>query len=111
MVKGHKSSLTGEPIYCVGAGGIYDGRGLAMALNYGAQAIWVGTRFVCCTESGASLSHKQAIINASNHDTIRSEIYTGRPLRIIKNDYAINWEINRKEEMRKLLKNGVLPRQ
>ena len=30
----------------VGAGGIYDGRGLAMALSFGCQAVWVGTRFV-----------------------------------------------------------------
>eukprot|EP01084_Bolivina_argentea_P291024 500089_1 len=81
-----------------------------MSLTYGAQAVWVGTRFVCSTESGASDAHKQAIIDSSNHDTIRSEIYTGRPLRIVKNDYALNWENNRKEEMKKLLKNGILPR-
>mmetsp|Transcript_63598 Transcript_63598/g.57270 ORF Transcript_63598/g.57270 Transcript_63598/m.57270 type:complete len:353 (+) Transcript_63598:15-1073(+) len=110
MIKGKRSELNpNQPIYAVGAGGIYDGRGLAMALNYGAEAIWVGTRFVCSTESGASNAHKQAIIDASNHDTIRTEIFSGRPLRVVKNDYILNWERNRKDEMRKLLKNGILP--
>eukprot|EP01084_Bolivina_argentea_P149285 260798_1 len=111
MVKkgGYKSPLTGQPIYCVGAGGIYDGRGLAMAFNYGAEAVWIGTRFVCSIESAAHTKHKQAIINASNHDTIKTEIYSGRPLRVIKNEYNMDWEMNRKEEMRKLLQSGIRP--
>merc|ERR1712160_97744 len=33
--RGKKSPLTGDPILVVGAGGIFDGRGLAMALNAG----------------------------------------------------------------------------
>merc|ERR1719502_803877 len=53
LCKGFKSSLTERPIYVVAAGGIYDGRGLAMALSYGAQAVWVGTRFVMSKESGS----------------------------------------------------------
>jgi NAD(P)H-dependent flavin oxidoreductase YrpB (nitropropane dioxygenase family) len=47
LCRDKKSPLTGEPIYVVAAGGIYNGRGLAAALCWGAQAVWVGTRFVC----------------------------------------------------------------
>src|ERR1700721_1438507 len=46
LVKSHRSPLTGQPIYVVGAGGVYDGRGLAANLAWGAQAVWVGTKFV-----------------------------------------------------------------
>eukprot|EP01083_Nonionella_stella_P045351 121865_1 len=81
-----------------------------MALSYGAQAVWIGTRFVCSVESGASRKHKQAILNSNMHGTIRTEVYSGRPMRTIKIDYAENWEKNRKDEMIKLLKSGVVPR-
>lgn len=40
-VKGHKSPLTGQPVYVVGAGGVYDGRSLAANLMWGAQGVWV----------------------------------------------------------------------
>jgi len=110
LVRGHKMPLYPQHnVYVVGAGGIYNGRGLAMALNYGCEAVWVGTRFVCAEEAGASLDHKEAIVKAGYEDTFRSLIYTGRPMRIIKNDYAVDWEENRREEMDKLLKKGVIP--
>lgn len=59
-IKGKKSPLTGGPVYLVAAGGISDGRSLAASLAYGAQAVWVGTRFVACVEAGAPKAHKDA---------------------------------------------------
>jgi len=109
LVKGHTSKLTGGPIYVVAAGGIFDGRGLAAALTWGAQAVWVGTRFVCAAEAGAPPRHQQAILKASFHDTIRTLIFTGRPMRVIKNDYIMKWENDRAEEMKQLLSAGTLP--
>jgi len=109
LCKGHKSKLTGGPIYVVAAGGIYDGRGLAAALMWGAQAVWVGTRFVCATEAGAPPRHQQAIIGAGFHDTIRTTIFTGRPMRVIKNEYIMLWENSRQQEMKELQSQGVIP--
>ena len=109
LCRQHKSPLTGDNVYVVGAGGIYDGRGLAMALNYGCEAVWVGTRFVASEEAGASLAHKEAVINAGYDDTFRTLIYTGRPMRIIKNEYAIGWHENRRDELERLLAKGVIP--
>jgi NAD(P)H-dependent flavin oxidoreductase YrpB (nitropropane dioxygenase family) len=58
-VKGHKSPLTKGPVYVIGAGAVFDGRGLAANLMYGAQAVWVGTRFVASQEAGAPKKHKE----------------------------------------------------
>jgi len=107
--KGKVSPLTGKPVYVVAAGGISDGRGLAMSLCFGAKAVWVGTRFVASVEGGASDDHKEAVVKASFDDTYRSLIYTGRPMRIIKNEYASDWHENRREEMQKNLDSGVIP--
>jgi len=109
MCKGKKSPLTGEPVYVVAAGGIFDGRGLAMALSLGAQAVWVGTRFICATEAGAPRGHVKSVLSATVHDSIRTIIYTGRPMRIRKDEYVEDWENNRKTEMMKLAKKGIIP--
>lgn len=120
LCQGKKSSLNGQPIYVVAAGGIYNGKSLAAALMYsllilrlinrfGAQAVWVGTRFVCANEAGAPKSHQQAVIESTYDETIRTLIFTGRPLRVRKNPYIMNWETERREEMQDLLEKGVLP--
>ncbi|KAI9024523.1 2-nitropropane dioxygenase, partial [Hyaloraphidium curvatum] len=109
LVKGRTSPLNGKPILVVAAGGIADGRGLAMALALGASGVWVGTRFVNSKEAGASPRHQQHIIKATHHDTIRTLIYSGRPLRVFKTPYVANWEENRQEEIKRLTSAGVLP--
>jgi len=104
-----KAPLTGGPVYVVAAGGIFDGRGLAAALTWGAQAVWVGTRFVCAKEAGAPPRHQQAIVDADYSDTIRTIIFTGRPLRVLKNDYIMKWENDRQAEIKELTTKGVIP--
>merc|ERR1711862_159927 len=78
-VQGKISPLTGEQVQAVAAGGIADGRGLAMGLSLGASAAWVGTRFICAEEAGAPPRHQKAVLAASFTDTMRTIIYTGRP--------------------------------
>ncbi|KAF8758992.1 2-nitropropane dioxygenase [Rhizoctonia solani] len=108
-VKGRKSPLTGGPVYVVAAGGIYDGRGLAANLMYGAQAVWVGTRFVASKEAGAPPKHKELVVAAGHEDITRTLIYTGRPLRVYKTPYVADWEENRREEIKELTSKGILP--
>jgi NAD(P)H-dependent flavin oxidoreductase YrpB (nitropropane dioxygenase family) len=54
-----KERFTDSKVNVIAAGGIYDGRGLAAMLMYGAQAVWVGTRFVAATEASAPKKHKE----------------------------------------------------
>ena len=109
LCRGRKSPLTGGPVYVVAAGGIFDGRGLAMALSLGADAVWVGTAFITAEESGAPPAHQRAVVETSSEGTHRSLIYTGRPLRIRVNDYSKDWEENRQQELKTLLSQGTLP--
>lgn len=59
-VKGRKSPLTGKDIIVIGAGAVYNGRSLAANLMWGAEGVWVGTRFVASIEAGAPKAHKDA---------------------------------------------------
>merc|ERR1719191_2192037 len=77
VCRGHTSPLTGGPVLVVGAGGIFDGRGLAMALAAGCAGVWVGTRFIASDEAGAGPYHKKSVVDADYNDTVRSTIYTG----------------------------------
>ena len=39
IVKGRTSPFTGKPIYVIGAGAVFDGRGLAANLSWGAHGV------------------------------------------------------------------------
>lgn len=51
--------MTDDQVHVIAAGGIYDGRGLAASLMWGAQGVWVGTRFVASEEAAAPKKHKE----------------------------------------------------
>jgi nitronate monooxygenase len=59
----------------IAAGGIGDGRGIAAALCLGASGVWMGTRFIATQESGAHPEYKQAIVEAAESETVRSDIF------------------------------------
>jgi NAD(P)H-dependent flavin oxidoreductase YrpB (nitropropane dioxygenase family) len=102
------SPLTGEQILVVGAGGIFDGRGLAAALSMGCSGVWVGTRFVASEEAGAGPYHKRSIVAADYTDTVRTTIYTGRPMRVFKTPYVMDWQENRVQERLELESKGIM---
>jgi len=71
----------------VSSGGIYDGRGMAACFALGAQGVWVGSRFAMTHEANCNHGWHKVNLAAKSGDTIRSEIYTGRPLRCLKNPH------------------------
>lgn len=109
QVKGHKSPLTGEPVQVVAAGGIHNGRGLVAALAWGASAVWVGTRFVASEESGAPPDHKQHVLDAQWDQTVRTLVFSGRPMRVFRSKYVDDWETNRQQEIKDLTSKGIVP--
>ncbi|KAJ5811215.1 Aldolase-type TIM barrel [Penicillium robsamsonii] len=109
LVEGKKSPLTGQPVQVIAAGGLYSGRSVAAALMLGASAVWIGTRFILCDEAGAPTAHQEAVRTSGFEDNIRTIIFTGRPLRVRKNPYIVNWEENRHEEIKQLTSKGIIP--
>ncbi|HWD25694.1 MAG TPA: nitronate monooxygenase family protein [Rhizomicrobium sp.] len=76
----------------IAAGSIVDGRGLAAALALGAQGVWMGTRFIAATEAHAGGLYKQVIVDANDEDTIITRSYSGKPMRVFKNEWVADWE-------------------
>ena len=81
-----------DPVPVLAAGGIGDGRGLAAALAIGCVGVWVGTRFLASKEGGAMDIQKKAIVNATDEDTRRTYLYTGKTSRAIYNKFHDLWE-------------------
>ena len=101
--------MTGQPVQVVAAGGIFNGQSLSAALMLGASAVWVGTRFVLSEEAGAPKAHQEAVRTSGFDDNVRTIIFTGRPLRVRKNEYISNWEENRQAEIKELTGKGTIP--
>ena len=80
------------PTPVLAAGGIGDGRGVAAALAVGCVGVWVGTRFLASVEGGALPIQKETIIEATDEDTRRAYLYTGKTSRAIYNSFHDLWE-------------------
>ena len=80
------------PTPLLAAGGVGDGRGLAAALACGCVGVWVGTRFLASEEGGALPIQKETIVEATDEDTRRSYLYTGKTSRTIYNQMHDLWE-------------------
>ncbi|KAH9044423.1 2-nitropropane dioxygenase, partial [Lactarius pseudohatsudake] len=84
LCKDAKSPLMGEPIIIVAASGIADGWGLTTALSYSASGVWVGTCFMASIESRVPPLHKQLVVLSGYDDTVKTLVYSGRPMHIRK---------------------------
>src|ERR1700758_3373981 len=74
------------------AGGIADGRQIAAALTVGAQGVVIGTRFIATPEAQAAQGYREAIVRAHEDSTLRTRAYTGKTCRVIRTEYALEWE-------------------
>lgn len=81
----------------IAAGGIMDGRGVLAALVLGAQAVQMGTAFVTSLESGVTKSHKEAILNSNEEQTVVTSTFSGKPARGIRNEFIMKMMKHEKE--------------
>ncbi|HTR70611.1 MAG TPA: nitronate monooxygenase family protein [Mycobacteriales bacterium] len=74
------------------AGGIGSGAQIAAALALGCQGAWSGSQWLMVEESENTSVQQAAYIQATSRDTTRSRSFTGKPCRMLKNDWTQAWE-------------------
>jgi NAD(P)H-dependent flavin oxidoreductase YrpB (nitropropane dioxygenase family) len=79
------------PAPVLGAGGIGSGRQIAAALALGAQGVWLGSLWLTTQESNSGPAVLQAYLEATSADTVRSRCYTGKPARMLRNQWTDAW--------------------
>ncbi|RMD83261.1 MAG: nitronate monooxygenase [Candidatus Dadabacteria bacterium] len=80
------------PTPVLAAGGIGNGRQIAAALAMGAQGVWLGSIWLTTTESDWPEPHKESLLEATSADTVRSRSLSGKPARMLRNDWTEAWE-------------------
>jgi len=82
----------GGAVPVVAAGGIVDGRGLAAALALGADGVWMGTRFIATPEARSVVGYKDALLRAGEDATTISRAFSGKTMRVLRNEYTQFYE-------------------
>jgi len=80
------------PIPVLAAGGIGSGQQIAAALALGCQGAWSGSQWLMVEEAENTPVQQEAYIKAGSRDTVRSRSFTGKPCRMLKNDWTDAWE-------------------
>jgi NAD(P)H-dependent flavin oxidoreductase YrpB (nitropropane dioxygenase family) len=80
------------PTPVLAAGGIGTGAQIAAALAMGAQGVWTGSLWLTVEEAEAEPAQIDSLLRASSEDTVRSRSFTGKPCRMLRNDWTEAWE-------------------
>jgi NAD(P)H-dependent flavin oxidoreductase YrpB (nitropropane dioxygenase family) len=81
-----------DPMPVLAAGGIGNGRQVASALAMGAAGAWTGSLWLTVEEADVPPAQMQTYVEATSHDTVRSRSFTGKPCRMLRNDWTEAWE-------------------
>ncbi len=79
------------PTPVLAAGGIATGRQMAAAMAMGAAGAWTGSLWMTVEEAEAEPAEKESFLKATSEDTVRSRSWTGKPARMLKNDWTDAW--------------------
>jgi NAD(P)H-dependent flavin oxidoreductase YrpB (nitropropane dioxygenase family) len=79
------------PTPVLAAGGIGTGRQIAAALALGAQGAWTGSIWLTVEEAECPPEQQESYVRATSRDTVRSRSWTGKPCRMLRNDWTDAW--------------------
>ena len=92
----------------IAAGGIADGASMAAAFALGAEGVQMGTRMLASLESNVHDGLKQAVLDASETDTVLVNRQNGKPLRVLRTQTTAELEFATDgDPMRELLPNTL----
>ena len=74
------------------AGGIGSGYQIAAALAMGCAGSWSGSQWLMVEEAENTPVQQAAYVNATSRDTVRSRSFTGKPCRMLRNDWTDAWQ-------------------
>ncbi|ETK33611.1 MULTISPECIES: NAD(P)H-dependent flavin oxidoreductase [Microbispora] len=74
------------------AGGVGTGRQMAAGMALGAEGVWTGSVWLTVEEADTSELVKRRILEATSRDTVRSRSWTGKPARLLRNEWTEAWE-------------------
>ena len=80
------------PTPVLAAGGIGTGAQIAAALAVGASGAWMGSIWLSVKEAMGAIAQKESYLSATSRDTIRSRSVTGKPARMLRNEWTEAWE-------------------
>ena len=80
------------PTPVLAAGGIGSGRQMAAALAMGAEGVWTGSIWLTVEEADQAPAQVESLLAATSRDTVRSRSWTGKPCRMLRNEWTDAWE-------------------
>jgi NAD(P)H-dependent flavin oxidoreductase YrpB (nitropropane dioxygenase family) len=80
------------PVPVLAAGGVGSGGQIAAALAMGCQGAWTGSQWLMVEEAENTAVQQATYAKATSRDTVRSRSFTGKPCRMLKNDWTEAWE-------------------
>jgi nitronate monooxygenase len=85
-----------KPLPVIASGGIADGRGVVAALGLGAEAVSLGTRFLCSSEALVPPAYKERVVRSRAEDTVYTSLFDvgwpDAPHRVLRNKAIDEWE-------------------
>jgi enoyl-[acyl-carrier protein] reductase II len=99
---GHNSRVASMPLLpqvaravsvpVLAAGGIAGGAGLVAALALGASAAYIGSAFAVTREARVHDNYRNAVFAADETSTVVSRGYSGKPVRMMSNEFSRYWD-------------------
>lgn len=80
------------PTPMLAAGGIGSGRQMAAAMAMGAAGVWMGSLWLTVEEAETTPPQLEQLLAATSKDTVRSRSFTGKPCRMLRNEWTDAWE-------------------